>query len=200
MSYSEATYGQALYGENVQSTSEQYDIDLMKYLPEFWHTVKEMKLIQSGLSEEVADLLSYRKDVINQMFIDTATWGLRRWEKVLDLETDINKTYEFRRERIKAKIRGSGTTTKQLIINVTSSFSGGEVEVIEYPEQSRFVVKFVGVKGVPANMIDLTNTINEIKPAHLTFEFEYTYNYWNTLNNRTWNSLNTLTWEQVKTV
>lgn len=172
----------------------------MKYLPEYWHTVEEMKLIQSILGQEVASVIDCKKDIINQMFIETATWGLSRWEKIFDLETEVNKSYEFRRERIKAKIRGSGTTTKQLIINVVSSFSGGEVEVIEQPEQSSFIIKFIGVKGIPANMVDLTNTINEIKPAHLAFSFEYTYNYWNTLIDRDWSTLNKSTWEQVKTV
>lgn len=199
-------YGKALYGghfyadENSNTEDEKFCVDLMKYLPEYWHTVEEMKLIQSMLGEEVANVIDYKKDIINQMFIEAATWGLSRWEKIFDLETDVNKSYEFRRERIKAKIRGSGTTTKQLIVNVTSSFSGGEVEVIEQPEQSSFIIKFVGVKGVPPNMVDLTNTINEIKPAHLTFTFEYTYNYWNNLNDKDWNSLNKMTWEQLKTV
>ena len=199
-------YGKALYGghfyadENSNTEDEKFCVDLMKYLPEYWHTVEEMKLIQSMLGEEVANVIDYKKDIINQMFIEAATWGLSRWEKIFDLETDVNKSYEFRRERIRAKIRGSGTTTKQLIINVASSFSGGEVEVIEQPEQSSFIIKFIGVKGIPANMVDLTNTINEIKPAHLAFSFEYTYNYWNTLIDRDWSTLNKSSWEQVKTV
>ncbi len=110
------------------------------------------------------------------MFIETATWGLSRWEKIFDLPIEIEKNYSFRRERIKAKIRGSGTTTKQLIINIASAFSNGEVEVIEYPNEYRFVVKFVGVKGVPANMKDLTSSIEEVKPAHLAFTFEVSSN------------------------
>lgn len=201
MEYGKTLYGEHFYAdENNNAEDEKLYVDLMKYLPNYWHTVKEMKLIQSILGEELANVIDYKKDIINQMFIETATWGLSRWEKIFDLETDVNKSYEFRRERIRAKIRGSGTTTKQLIINVASSFSGGEVEVIEQPEQSSFIIKFVGVKGVPSNMVDLTNTINEIKPAHLRFTFEYTYNYWNNLNDKDWNSLNKMTWEQLKTV
>lgn len=200
MIYSEEKYGEGSYGSQSKIKSNLHNIDLMKHLPEYWHDVYTMQNIQSPLSVEVSELLSHRSDVLDQMFIDSATNELDRWEKILGIETDINKTDEFRRERIISKIRGSGTTTKQLIINVASSFSGGEVEVIEYPEQSRFIVKFVGVRGVPANMIDLTNNLNEIKPAHLAFEFEYTYKYWNTLTDKTWGSLNTLTWEQVRTV
>ena len=70
--------------------------------------------------------------------------------------------------------------------------------MIEYPNEYRFVVKFVGVKGVPANMKDLTSAIEEVKPAHIAFTFEYTYNYWDNLKAYTWSALSIHTWDKVK--
>jgi hypothetical protein len=60
-----------------------------------------------------------------------------------------------------------------MIIDTAKSYSNGNVEVIEDPTNYSFKIKFVGTKGIPANMADLTLTINEIKPAHLSFTFEY---------------------------
>lgn len=201
MSYSKNLYGEASYGSSQESMRDEIiEVDLMKYLPTYWHEIEQMKVLQEILGKNLAEVIAFKQDLFNQMFIETATWGLSRWEKIFGLPTEIEKNYSFRRERIKAKIRGSGTTTKQLIINIASAFSNGEVEVIEYPNEYRFVVKFVGVKGVPANMKDLTSSIEEVKPAHLAFTFEYTYNYWNNLKAYTWSALSIHTWDKVKVI
>ena len=201
MSYSKNLYGEASYGSSQESTRDEIlEVDLMKYLPTYWHEIEQMKVLQEILGKNLAEVIAFKQDLFNQMFIETATWGLSRWEKIFNLPIEIEKNYSFRRERIKAKIRGSGTTTKQLIINIASAFSNGEVEVIEYPNEYRFVVKFVGVKGVPANMKDLTSSIEEVKPAHLAFTFEYTYNYWNNLKAYTWSALSIHTWDKVKVI
>jgi hypothetical protein len=84
-----------------------------------------------------------------------------------------------------AKMRGIGTVTKQMIIDTARAYSNGEVEVIEDPANYRIVIKFVGKLGVPANMADLTLTIEDIKPAHLAYSFEYTYRTYAELNSYT---------------
>lgn len=199
MKYGQVDYGRTGYATDTQdSGQERIEIDLMRYLPEYWQEEQTMKELQKAFGTELEKLLLYFSDVKKQMFIESATWGLTNWEKAFGLDTDVSKSYEFRRERIRAKIRGTGVATKQMIVNVASAFAGGEAEVIEYPAESRFVVKFVGVKGVPANMTDLTQTIEEIRPAHLAFEFEYTYVYWDELRQYTWGELRSYTWDQVR--
>jgi hypothetical protein len=47
-------------------------------------------------------------------------------------------------------------------------------------------------------MADLTLTIEEIKPAHLAFTFEYTYNSWNDISSMTWNEAGAHTWNQLR--
>ncbi|MHC1750787.1 MAG: putative phage tail protein [Cellulosilyticaceae bacterium] len=201
MNYGTSGYGQDLYGSiRDPSSKEDEKINLMKYLPHFYQTVEQITTLQDILGIEVDGLLTTKDEVIKQLYVETATWGLDRWEKLFDLETDINKSFVFRRERIKAKIRGVGTTTKQMIVNVASAFSNGEVEVIEDNKNYRFVVKFIGVKGVPANMLDLTRAIEDIKPAHLAFCFEYTYNYWDTLKSKTWGETSAYTWKKLKVI
>lgn len=201
MSYSKHLYGEFSYGSSKESNyDETIEVDLMKYLPNYWHEIEQMKILQDILGNNLAEVIAFQQDLFKQMFIETATWGLSRWEKIFDLPIELEKSYQFRRERIKAKIRGSKTTTKQLIINIASAFANGEVEVVEYPDEYRFVVKFVGVKGVPANMKDLTSSIEEVKPAHLAFTFEYTYNYWNNLKAYTWSALSIHTWDKVKVI
>lgn len=162
-----------------------------------------MEELQSILSYDINSIIGGLDHTINQCFINTATVLLSRYEKIYGIQVDVSKSNEFRRERIKAKIRGTGTVTKQMIIDTAASFSNGEVEVIEDTANYSFKIKFIGARGIPANMGDLTLTLEEIKPAHLAFEFEFTFLTWNEFDNynKTWNEWDALnlTWDDFET-
>lgn len=151
-------------------------MELMTLLPPTYYGNKTMEELQGILSIDINSLASGIDETIDQCFINTATSILSRYETIYGLQVDVNKSDEFRRERIRAKVRGTGTVTKQMIIDTARSYSNGKVEVIEDPANYSFVIKFVGTLGIPANMADLTLTIDEIKPAHLSYTFEYIYN------------------------
>lgn len=199
-------YGKNLYGtidysksSDYSDISEEYKVDLMKYLPWYYQNSDVMRTIQDSNSLEVGKLKYNIDDSINQLFIDTATWGLDRLERIFNIETDINKSFEDRREILKAKLRGTGTVTKQMIKNVAQAFSGGEVEVIEDNANCNFIIKFIGIKGIPKNMQGLINAIEEIKPAHLGYSFSYTYTTWDFIkDNLTWNQAKEKSWGELK--
>lgn len=164
-------------------------MSLIDLLPGFYKNSTQVIELQGAFEHWTEALKAARDDLLVQLNVETATWGLSIWEKALGLETDVTKPYEYRRTRIMSKLRGAGTTTKKMIQNVAESFSNGQVEIIEYNEENRFVVKFVGQIGIPPNMNDLTAAIEEIKPAHLAYSFEYTY--------RTYGELTAYTHEQL---
>ncbi|KPU45825.1 hypothetical protein OXPF_06140 [Oxobacter pfennigii] len=197
--YGQYQYGVLQFGASVaEGAIEPYIPDLMRYLSPYYTGVREMEEIQGSISEEMG-LLKYGIDeTLKQFFVSTATWGLDIWERELGLTTDHSKPYERRREIITAKLRGAGTTTKDMIKSVASAFSGGEVDVIEYPGEYRFEVQFIGVMGIPPNMAGLMQAIDEIKPAHLTCSFKYTYTWWDTLKSLTWQQAGTRTWNQLR--
>jgi len=161
-----------------------------------------MKQLQEILTEKINELAKALNETIDERFVNTASVLLSRYEKIYGLQIDVSKSDGFRRERIRAKIRGIGTVTKQMIIDTAAAFSNGEVEVIEDPANYKFIIKFVGTKGVPANIADLKLTIEEIKPAHLAFEFEYTWITWDEFEsyNRTWDEWDALnlTWDEFE--
>lgn len=175
-------------------------MDLMTLLPDYYEQNETMKKLQEILSAETETLNTELSTTIAECFVSTASEMLLRYERIYGIETDIIKTDTFRRERIKAKIAGVGTTTKQMIQDVAMSYSGGTVEVIEDNANSKFVIKFVGQLGVPGNMEDLKLTIEEIKPAHLTMTYEYVYNTWEDVKQLTWEQASACTWKQIRTV
>lgn len=173
-------------------------MELINLLPNYYRDNKTMEKLQGILSADINRLSSDLNETINQCFVNTATSLLSRYEKIYGIQVDVSKSNEFRRERIRAKIRGVGTVTKKMIEATARSYSNGEVEVIEDPANYSFKIKFVGTKGLPPNMADLTVTIEEIKPAHLAYTFEYVYRTHGELSIYTHEQLSAYTHSQLR--
>lgn len=172
---------------------------LKNYYAPFLTKSRIFSAVLDSLQVEHNNIDNMITDIVNQCFIDTATWGLKYWEEMLNIPIDESKPYDFRRSVIKAKIRGTGTITVNLVDTVADSFSNGEVNIIERPETYSFTVKFVGERGIPANLDDFKKVIEELKPAHLNVIYEFTYTVWGEVKNTTWGNVKTGTWGQLKT-
>ncbi|RKD22536.1 hypothetical protein BEP19_09755 [Ammoniphilus oxalaticus] len=199
--YGTGQYGTFLYSGQPSATSDDiqgYRPDLMSYLPRFYKDILEIRAIQEVNEDELEQIYSSIDDILNQLYIETATWGLDIWEREFGIHTDRSKTFVRRREIIRAKMRGAGTTTKEMIKNVAQAFSGGEVEVHEYPREYRFEIQFIGVRGIPPNMSGLIDAIDNIKPAHLAYSFKYTYTWWDKISELTWGDARTMTWNDLR--
>lgn len=198
-------YGNNLYGlvqyaqekaDNGQQ--EEYFVDLARYVPPFLAELRELAELYRTEGYEIGCLQHNLRDLFDQAFIVSATWGLVLWEQMYGVTTNMSLSYEQRREILMAKLRGQSTTTKQMIEDTAAAFSGGEVQVIEDNLHHHFVVRFVGVKGIPRNMQAFINMLDDIKPAHLSYSFEYTYTTWGDLKGMTWGELKNMTWGEVK--
>lgn len=200
--YGQNKYGMLQFGAEDETTVPDGNdkTDLMKYLPSIWHDLAEMRALQGVAGIEVGELRKSVDEILKQSFVSTATWGLEHWEKELEIATDLAQTFAHRREIILAKLRGAGITAKAMIKSVASAFSGGDVDVIEYPGEYRFEVKFIGSMGIPTNMSGIIRALEEIKPAHLVCSFSYTYTVWLDLFNDgiTWNKAAAGTWDALK--
>ena len=150
-------------------------MNLMGYLPEDYQKSKPSIEIQNAYERLLVRVGNDIADFENQLLVDTATWGLELWEWIYGIETDLTKSNEARRSVIKAKMRGSGTTTVSLIKSVSESYVG-EVRVEEVNAEYKFIIYMVETIGEPAQINELKKTIREIKPAHLDFEIVYRYN------------------------
>ncbi len=147
--------------------------EMQSYLPPHWRKSKVFEQIMSAEGDEFDSILVAVGDIQAQLDIDKATWGLVIYEKELGLPTDINKPLADRRSVVKSKLRGNGKADAVLIKVVADAYTNGGVEVT-FPDGA-IHIRFANVLGAPPNMGDLTNTIEELRPAHLPFEFEYLY-------------------------
>lgn len=171
---------------------------LIELLPDFFAKSAEMADIQNSIETVYLDFDEARQDLESQLFIDTATWGLPLWEKFLGLPIAYEKPIEERRSKIKSRLRGYGTSTKELIKNIASSFNNGEVDVSEDNPNYTVNIEFVSSVGVPSNIEDLKSAVKVVLPAHLDITYIFKYRRWSEFSAKKWSELAAYTWAEAK--
>ena len=170
---------------------------LESYVPPFLSNTKTFTEIFNAENQEFNTLNSNINDIKAQLNIDTATWGLDIYEKELGITTDYTKALDYRRSVIKSKSRGTGKLNATMIKLVCDSFSNGDVQITF---DGTIHVKFTSVKGIPPNMSDLQNAVEQIKPAYLLLDYLYTYNTWSMVSSYKWGDVTNKTWSQLATI
>ena len=175
-------------------------MNLIDMLPSFYHNSDFVKAYMSSQSAEHSFIKESIEDLVNNLYVNTATWGLDYFEEKLGLQIDKSKSYEERRERIKAKKIGTGTTTVKMIKDTALAFECGEVEVTEMYSDYIFTLRFVSERGRPKNIDDFKNAIDEIKPAHLAYILEFMFNTHQQLKPKTHQELSQFTHQEIREV
>ena len=88
-------------------------MQLIKLLPDYYEKNVTMKTLQDLLSSVTDDLEVGLSNTIMECFASTASDMLTRYEQLLGLDVDVTQSDTYRRERIIAKMAGSGTSTKK---------------------------------------------------------------------------------------
>lgn len=117
-------------------------------------------------------------DWLEQLTIDTATWGLKYWEQAYGITPQSTDTVEERRGSVKAKMRSPQTVTAAMLENLINSYVNGQSVVTEVPRQHKVQIQFNGDYGVPSNMASLTAALLEVLPSHVTYEYLYKFHLW----------------------
>ena len=157
------------------------------------------------ITKPIIDVLEIEENILNeciestlnQFYVDSATYGLDYWEKMLGISKNIF-SIQTRRENIKAKMRSRGTTNIEVIKNICEAYSNGIVEIIVNHSDYSFVVDFVGSIGMPQAFEELDKTINEIKPCHLAHSYKFNYITNKKLKDYTHSQLSAYTHEQLR--
>ena len=171
-------------------------MDLINKLPYFYKN-KITKSIQDGLSVEYNSVSEEISNTLTQLFVDSATYGLDSWEKMLGISKN-NFDYQTRRENIKAKMRSRGTTSIDVIKNICEAYSNGEVDIVVDHANYSFEIHFIGSIGIPQAFAELDKTIEEIKPCHLAHSYKFRYNNHEYLSKYTHEELGQYTHDELR--
>ena len=173
---------------------------IKRYLPSFIVKGNIIKDIFESQQAEVDLLNNNIQDLIDNLFVETATWSLENWEKKYNIPIDLDDTLENRRSRILARMVSEGQPfTKETIEAIANQFTNGSVEVIEHLEDDYFTVKFVSTKGIPPKIQDVYDAINEVKASWLDIDYEFIFNTVHYLRQYTVRELRQYTVEELRT-
>ena len=171
-------------------------MSLINKLPSFYDN-DITKPIQDSFSVEANSINDEVENILNQFYVDSATYGLDYWEKMLGISKN-NNDIQTRRENIKAKMRSRGTTSIEVIKNICEAYSNGIVEInVDYSNYS-FEIVFVSTIGVPLSFEELDRVINEIKPCHLAHSYKFNYNTHSDISKYTHEELANYTHEEIR--
>jgi hypothetical protein len=176
---------------------------MMARTPWYYQQSRIFTAIQESIAAEYDTIDADDTDLQLQFRVQTATWGLKYWEKEWGITTVESDSYEIRRSRIMAAMRGLGNFGADLIENVCAAFINGDVRVKFLIPKHVMVIKFVGKRGIPPNLDDLKAIVDNLVHAHLGVEYQFTYLIWDELDAQllTWSQLDAvgLTWNDITT-
>jgi len=143
--------------------------------PDYYQYSKVYTSMQQAVADELEARATDADDLKKQLRITTATWGLKYWEEKLKIPVNEAQSYDIRRSRVLSKWRGFGNFSADLIKVIAEVYSGGEVDVTVDVATYTITVKFIGARGIPENLDDLKNAVENVVHAHLGTVWAFTY-------------------------
>lgn len=171
--------------------TSQKGLEMLSNLPVYYETIHEIRILEQTEGTELDNLALAADGVLDQVFINEASWGLNRWEAELGIPMVLSKPLEQRRSVVLSKRRGYGTVTVSLVKSVAEAYANGEVAVTEDNANYLVIITFISSHGIPENLTDIQNALRELIPAHLAINYAYNYFIWDDLD------LLNLTWDQT---
>ena len=146
-------------------------VDIARYLPSFLQSDKRFQSLLQACSTEHEKYRLFLDELSNQFYVETATWGLSDWERILALKPAPSDSYEQRRNRILLYLQSRQTSTVDFLRRLSSRYVyGGAAKIVERNEQSAFYVRIDGdIKGLRVDRYGMHEGIDLYKPAHLAY-------------------------------
>lgn len=147
--------------------------ELMSYLPENYPASRETTAFQEALQPEAELMWRARDELLAQLDLYTATWGLSYWERALGLPNGGEADLDGRRRAVAAKLQGRAATTPQVVKDVAETLLGTGVTVIElFGEYTVMLETEAGYRPGPG-AARLGERLREMMPAHLDWQMVF---------------------------
>ncbi|KAA6450335.1 putative phage tail protein [Bacillus swezeyi] len=149
--------------------------EMENYLPPFLTKIREMSEILQAEAPEFEQQNNDIFDLTDQLFITTATWGLDRWEALLNVVKEPGDSMKIRRLKLISKTSNIPPATYQAIEQALNRFlKNPSAQVRLLPKEYRFNVD-IDIDDLQ-NVRELIETLENMKPAHLVYTFRPGFN------------------------
>ena len=147
----------------------QAAIDILRYLPEFLTKDKTFKATNDADSREHDTIRVDLQELLDQFFIESATYGLEEWENLVGIETNLRLDVNARRQAVIAKLQNPESVTEQFLSNLVNRYIADKQGIIlSYPSEYRIELLYHG--GQIMDYEKLRNAISTYIPAHIGYK------------------------------
>lgn len=148
----------------------QNKVSILKYLPYFLSKDYKFKTTNNACDVEHENIKQYIKDCFNQLFVESATWGLDLWEQFLGLPIDKNNDYKTRRAKILSRMNNRQTVTLEFVNYLINLFVADKTGyAVDYPE--KYLLEIM----LPDNRVTDFKALEDILgiyiPAHIGWKY-----------------------------
>lgn len=145
------------------------EVDILRYLPDFLSKDPIFKKVSNAQSKEHERLRLLLQDLSDNLFIETATWGLKYWEEMLDIPSNKND-YQTRRAVIYSRLNNNIIVNLKFFTDLVNLFVVDKLgKVIEQPKDYSIDIL------VPDNKVisfeEMNKVIRTFIPAHLAWRY-----------------------------
>ena len=172
--------------------------DMIKKLPGYYRRSKVVAdlyaVIQAYFDKTAADI----SETDISLFI-TTTNDFTKHESDVGLN-NAGDTPENRRSQVIARLQGNNLLSRPELETLISNYEKSGCSIDEdFPNYTVYIT-FSGRKGIPENIELIKAAVNEVKPAHLRFEYAYCENTWQEVFEKfgAWGNIaENVTWEML---
>lgn len=153
-------------------SSENREIDLLRYLPEFMSGYREIKAISGAVCPELSTLGKTVREVRESGFIAYCPEKqLARFEKMLGIFPDENEDISERRQRLLIRWNEAPPYTLSALNSKLAAICGkGRFSVLRELGDHKITVFTIGLQG--RQLDELTRLLSLICPANLIVRIE----------------------------
>lgn len=139
---------------------------MKSYLPEHFSESPEIIAILEDGDRRFEELNRTMDDVLNQFFVETATWGLDKWEDELEI-LPTTTDFQTRRNQIISKLTSQTPTNYRAIENEVNRFLRSPTSTVRLIDKRYAFEITIPVQSLLKPKKDIVKVVEEIKPAHL---------------------------------
>lgn len=143
---------------------------MLNYVESYYRESRLYTVQNNAKGQEFNIIHTILEDLPKQFHPQTATWGLRLWEELLDIKSSNSNSLEERRGEAILKIMSSQTMTPIRLERVLENVTKTEVKVINNIAPYTFAVEIAADENIiQTNFANIRKIIEDIRPAHLAF-------------------------------
>lgn len=144
----------------------QNTVNILKYLPDFLQSDVNFKSVGDVCSAEHEEIRQQLQDIFLQFFVETATWGLSYYERILNLKPNTGDSYTQRRNRILLRLQANQTSTVSFMTTLAKRYFS-TAAIVEIKEDNENYAFWIIADAVSYDIDGLIEAMNIYKPAHL---------------------------------